>query len=186
MFQAMVADRLECGSSNFLPLTPCPAPDALEMIPASPGHCREPPSPSELSNVGSIVHRLQTAFREALALYHRVSPASAQEWGADRWAARGCLSHLAPPQVAPRDQDCTTEQQQACTELMSTFRWIHSQLETYDGLVKTNRTPDQVPNNRGSPSLSLLCPLASPDLHALLEHYSELLVQAVRGKARRN
>ncbi|XP_055992552.1 WD repeat-containing protein 62 isoform X2 [Sorex fumeus] len=134
-----------------------PSPGALGRIPASPEHWGEPPAPPELSSVGAIVHRLQTAFREALALYH---------------------------QVAPRDQDCTTEQQQAHAELTSTFLWIHSQLEAHSGLLKTDATPAQVPNSQGSPSPPMLCPLASPDLHALLEHYSELLVQAVRRKAR--
>lgn len=76
----------------------------------------------------------------------------------------------------------STEQQQARTELASTFLWIHSQLDANDWLVGTDMAQAQ-PSPR-SPSPPTLCPLASPDLHALLEHYSELLVQAVRRKAR--
>lgn len=78
----------------------------------------------------------------------------------------------------------STEQQQAQTELASTFLWIHSQLEADDWLVGTNVAPAQALPSPGPPSPPTLCPLASPDLHALLEHYSELLVQAVRRKAR--
>lgn len=78
----------------------------------------------------------------------------------------------------------STEQQQARTELASTFLWIHSQLETNDSLVGTDVAPAQALPSPGPPSPLTLCPLASPDLHALLEHYSELLVQAVRRKAR--
>lgn len=78
----------------------------------------------------------------------------------------------------------TEQQRQARTELASTFLWIHNQLEANDWLVGTDVAPAQAQHSLGSPSPTTLCPLASPDLHALLEHYSELLVQAVRRKAR--
>lgn len=78
----------------------------------------------------------------------------------------------------------STDQRQAQTELASTFLWIHSQLEASDWLVGTNVAPAQALPSPGPPSSPTLCPLASPDLRALLEHYSELLVQAVRRKAR--
>lgn len=78
----------------------------------------------------------------------------------------------------------STDQRQAQTELASTFLWIHSQLEASDWLVGTNVAPAQALPSPGPPSPPTLCPLASPDLRALLEHYSELLVQAVRRKAR--
>uniref|UniRef100_A0A8D2D0B6 WD repeat-containing protein 62 n=1 Tax=Sciurus vulgaris TaxID=55149 RepID=A0A8D2D0B6_SCIVU len=139
-----------------------PTPDAPSLIRGSPGHWREPglpaevlPStPPELSSVGSIVQRLQTAFQEALDLYHMLVSSS---------------------QVG-------TEQQQAQTELASTFLWIHTQLEASDWLVGTDVAP--APTLPSPPFPPMLCPLASPDLQALLEHYSELLVQAVRRKAR--
>ncbi|XP_033269872.1 WD repeat-containing protein 62 isoform X4 [Orcinus orca] len=141
-----------------------PTPDALSPVQGCPGHCGEPrgparvlpPDPLELSNVGTVVHRLQTTFQEALDLYHLM--VSSDEVGA--------------------------EQQQARTELASTFLWIHSQLEANDWLVGTDVAPAQALPNPGPPSPPTLCPLASPDLRALLEHYSELLVQAVRRKAR--
>lgn len=85
--------------------------------------------------------------------------------------------------MVSRDQ-MSTEQRQAQTELASTFLWIHSQLEANDWLVGTNVAPTQALPSPGPPSPPTLCPLASPDLRALLEHYSELLVQAVRRKAR--
>ncbi|XP_059985649.1 WD repeat-containing protein 62 isoform X6 [Lagenorhynchus albirostris] len=141
-----------------------PTPDALSPVQGCPGHCGEPrgparvlpPDPLELSNVGTVVHRLQTTFQEALDLYHLM--VSSDEVGA--------------------------EQRQARTELASTFLWIHSQLEANDWLVGTDVAPAQALPNPGPPSPPTLCPLASPDLRALLEHYSELLVQAVRRKAR--
>ncbi|XP_067576192.1 WD repeat-containing protein 62 isoform X5 [Pseudorca crassidens] len=141
-----------------------PTPDALSPVQGCPGHCGEPrgaarvlpPDPLELSNVGTVVHRLQTTFQEALDLYHLM--VSSDEVGA--------------------------EQRQARTELASTFLWIHSQLEANDWLVGTDVAPAQALPNPGPPSPPILCPLASPDLRALLEHYSELLVQAVRRKAR--
>ncbi|XP_033700764.1 WD repeat-containing protein 62 isoform X6 [Tursiops truncatus] len=141
-----------------------PTLDALSPVQGCPGHCGEPrgparvlpPDPLELSNVGTVVHRLQTTFQEALDLYHLM--VSSDEVGA--------------------------EQRQARTELASTFLWIHSQLEANDWLVGTDVAPAQALPNPGPPSPPTLCPLASPDLRALLEHYSELLVQAVRRKAR--
>ncbi|KAL4667289.1 hypothetical protein H8959_005978 [Pygathrix nigripes] len=114
-----------------------------------------PPSPLELNRVGNILYRLQTTFQEALDLY-RVLISSGQ---------------------------VDTRQQQARTELVSTFLWIHSQLEA-ECLVGTSVAPAQALPSPGPPSPPTLCPLASPDLQALLEHYSELLVQAVRRKAR--
>ncbi|XP_011380134.1 WD repeat-containing protein 62 isoform X1 [Pteropus vampyrus] len=140
------------------------APDALSLVRDNPGHWRESRVPArvlssaslELSSVRTIVYRLQTAFQEALDLYHL---------------------------MVSRDQ-MSTEQRQAQTELASTFLWIHSQLEANDWLVGTNVAPTQALPSPGPPSPPTLCPLASPDLRALLEHYSELLVQAVRRKAR--
>lgn len=80
--------------------------------------------------------------------------------------------------------EVNAEQRQARTELASTFLWIHSQLEASDWLVGMDVATVQAPPSPGAPSPPTLCPLASPDLRALLEHYSELLVQAVRRKAR--
>nr|XP_055166602.1 WD repeat-containing protein 62 isoform X2 [Nyctereutes procyonoides] len=142
-----------------------PAPDALSLVQGSPGHWEEPggplsflpPTPLELSSVSTIVHRLQTAFQEAMDLYNL---------------------------VVPNDQMSTEQQRQARTELASTFLWIHSQLEANSWLLRSDVAPPQAQPGLGSPSPPTLCPLASPDLHALLEHYSELLVQAVRRKAR--
>ena len=55
----------------------------LSVVRDSPEHCGEPgvpaavlsPAPLELSSVGTIVHKLKTAFQEALDLYHLVSQA---------------------------------------------------------------------------------------------------------------
>uniref|UniRef100_A0A0D9QW76 WD repeat domain 62 n=1 Tax=Chlorocebus sabaeus TaxID=60711 RepID=A0A0D9QW76_CHLSB len=140
-----------------------PTSGALGLFQGSPAHWSEPwvpaealpPSPLELNRVGNILHRLQTTFQEALDLY-RVVISSGQ---------------------------VDTRQQQARTELVSTFLWIHSQLEA-ECLVGTSVAPAQTLPSPGPPSPPTLCPLASPDLQALLEHYSELLVQAVRRKAR--
>uniref|UniRef100_G1RLV3 WD repeat-containing protein 62 n=1 Tax=Nomascus leucogenys TaxID=61853 RepID=G1RLV3_NOMLE len=140
-----------------------PASGALSLFQGSPARWSEPwvpaealpPSPLELSRVGNILHRLQTTFQEALDLY-RVLVSSGQ---------------------------VDTGQQQARTELVSTFLWIHSQLEA-ECLVGTSVASAQALPSPGPPSPPMLCPLASPDLQALLEHYSELLVQAVRRKAR--
>ncbi|KAB1273173.1 WD repeat-containing protein 62, partial [Camelus dromedarius] len=147
----------------FLILSP-PPPDALSLDQGCPGHCGEPrapagvlpPDPLELSNVGTVVHRLQAAFQEALDLYH----------------------------LMVSSDEVSAERQQARTELASTFLWIHSQLEANDWLVGTDVASAQALPSPGTPSPPTLCPLASPDLRALLEHYSELLVQAVRRKAR--
>ncbi|XP_070080208.1 WD repeat-containing protein 62 isoform X6 [Equus caballus] len=135
-----------------------PTPDAPSLLQGSPRRWGEPgmPAPLELSSVETIVHRLQTTFQEALDLYHLV---------------------VSSDQVS-------AEQRQARTELASTFHWIHCQLEANDWLLGTDVAPDQALPSPGPPSPPTLCPLASPDLHALLEHYSELLVQAVRRKAR--
>uniref|UniRef100_A0A2K6EIX6 WD repeat domain 62 n=1 Tax=Propithecus coquereli TaxID=379532 RepID=A0A2K6EIX6_PROCO len=140
------------------------APDASSLRWGSPGRWGEPrvpaevlpPAPLEPSSAGSISHRLQTAFQEALDLYH----------------------------VLVSSDQVDAEQQRAQTELASTFHWIHGQLEASDWLVRTDVSPAQGRPSPGPPSPPALCPLASPDLHALLEHYSELLVQAVRRKAR--
>nr|XP_024092282.2 WD repeat-containing protein 62 isoform X5 [Pongo abelii] len=140
-----------------------PTSGALGLFQGSPARWSEPwvpaetlpPSPLELSRVGNILHRLQTTFQEALDLYHVL-------------VSRGQVD---------------TRQQQARTELVSTFLWIHSQLEA-ECLVETSVAPAQALPSPGPPSPPTLCPLASPDLQALLEHYSELLVQAVRRKAR--
>uniref|UniRef100_A0A8C0MRV4 WD repeat domain 62 n=1 Tax=Canis lupus familiaris TaxID=9615 RepID=A0A8C0MRV4_CANLF len=142
-----------------------PAPDALSLVQGGPGHWEDPggplrflpPTPLELSSVSTIVHRLQTAFQEAMDLYNL---------------------------VVSNDQMSTDQQRQARTELASTFLWIHSQLEANSWLLRSDVAPPQAQPGLGSPSPPTLCPLASPDLHALLEHYSELLVQAVRRKAR--
>ncbi|KAJ8791453.1 hypothetical protein J1605_004258 [Eschrichtius robustus] len=141
-----------------------PTPDALSPVQGYPGHCGEPrgparvlpPDPLELSNVGTVVHRLQTTFQEALDLYH----------------------------LMVSSDEVSAEQRQARTELASAFLWIHSQLEANGWLVGTDVAPAQALPSPGPPSPPTLCPLASPDLRALLEHYSELLVQAVRRKAR--
>eukprot|EP00070_Physeter_catodon_P034380 XP_028341274.1 WD repeat-containing protein 62-like isoform X1 [Physeter catodon] len=141
-----------------------PTPDALSPVQGCPGHCGEPKGPArvlptdplELSNVGTVVHRLQTTFQEALDLYH----------------------------LMVSSDEASAEQRQARTELASTFLWIHSQLEANNWLVGTDVAPAQALPSPGPPSPPTLCPLASPDLRALLEHYSELLVQAVRRKAR--
>ncbi|XP_074227172.1 WD repeat-containing protein 62 isoform X3 [Camelus bactrianus] len=138
--------------------------NALSLDQGCPGHCGEPrapagvlpPDPLELSNVGTVVHRLQAAFQEALDLYH----------------------------LMVSSDEVSAERQQARTELASTFLWIHSQLEANDWLVGTDVASAQALPSLGTPSPPTLCPLASPDLRALLEHYSELLVQAVRRKAR--
>ncbi|XP_076399465.1 WD repeat-containing protein 62 isoform X3 [Peromyscus maniculatus bairdii] len=151
------------GSTAAL-LDPTPAPDTPSVIPGSPGHCGEPGLPAEvlppalleLGGVGSVLHRLQTAFQEALDLYRTL--ASSNQLGA--------------------------EQQQAQAELASTFHWIHSQLEASNWTAAANPAPAQTPPSPGLRSPPTLCPLASPNLQALLEHYSELLVQAVRRKAR--
>ncbi|VFV40567.1 wd repeat-containing protein [Lynx pardinus] len=147
------------GSITSVPET---TPDALSLAQGNLGHWEEPRVPArvppsarlDLSTVSTIVHRLQTAFQEALDLYN----------------------------VMVSRDEVSSEQQQARTELASTFVWIHSQLEASDWLVGTDVAQAQ-PSPRSS-SPPTLCPLASPDLHALLEHYSELLVQAVRRKAR--
>lgn len=145
--------------TSFLELTP----DVLSVVRDSPGHWGEPgvparvlsPAPLDLSSVGTIVHKLKTAFQEALDLYHLM-------------VSSGQLS---------------TTQRQARTELASTFLWIHNQLKANDWLVGSDVAPTQALPSSGPASPPTLCPLASPDLRALLEHYSELLVQAVRRKA---
>lgn len=76
------------------------------------------------------------------------------------------------------------EHQQAQSELASTFHWIHSQLEANNWMAAANSAPPQTLPSPALPSPPTLCPLANPNLQALLEHYSELLVQAVRRKAR--
>ncbi|XP_042086769.1 WD repeat-containing protein 62 isoform X2 [Ovis aries] len=141
-----------------------PSPEVPSPVQDCPGHWEDPraptsflpPDPLELSNVGTVVHRLQAAFQEALDLYH----------------------------LMVSSDEVNAEQRQAQTELASTFLWIHSQLEASDWLVGTDVATAQAPPSPGAPSPPTLCPLASPDLRALLEHYSELLVQAVRRKAR--
>ncbi|XP_051018736.1 WD repeat-containing protein 62 [Acomys russatus] len=141
-----------------------PTPDVARVLLGSPVHAGEPGRPAEalppalpeLGSVGSVVHRLRTAFQEALDLY-RMLASSSQPGG---------------------------EPQQAQAELASTFHWIRSQLEASNCMAAANSAPPQTlpsPDPRSPPTL---CPLASPNLQALLEHYSELLVQAVRRKAR--
>ncbi|XP_026642106.1 WD repeat-containing protein 62 [Microtus ochrogaster] len=141
-----------------------PTPGTPSGIPGSPGHCGEPGLPAEvlppplpeLGTVGSVLHRLQTAFQEALDLHRML--VSSNQLGA--------------------------EHQQAQSELASTFHWIHSQLEANNWMAAANSAPPQTLPSTALPSPPTLCPLASPNLQALLEHYSELLVQAVRRKAR--
>ncbi|XP_030878234.1 WD repeat-containing protein 62-like [Leptonychotes weddellii] len=137
-----------------------PTPDALSLVQGSPGHWEEPGVPARVlppapRELSTVVHRLQTTFQEALDLYRL---------------------------MVSSDQVSTEQQWQARTELASTFLWIHNQLEANDWLVGTDVA--QAQGSPGSPSPTTLCPLASPDLHALLEHYSELLVQAVQRKVR--
>ena len=58
-------------------------PEVPSPVQDCPGHWEDPraptsflpPDPLELSNVGTVVHRLQAAFQEALDLYHLVSQA---------------------------------------------------------------------------------------------------------------
>ncbi|KAM7339941.1 hypothetical protein ACRRTK_000556 [Alexandromys fortis] len=141
-----------------------PTPGTPSGIPGSPGHCGEPGLPAEvlppplpeLGTVGSILHRLQTAFQEALDLHRML--VSSNQLGA--------------------------EHQQAQSELASTFHWIHSQLEANNWMAAANSAPPQTLPSPALPSPPTLCPLTSPNLQALLEHYSELLVQAVRRKTR--
>lgn len=76
--------------------------DASGVIPDSPGHCGEPgpaevPPPAlvDLGSVGSVLHRLQTAFQEALDLYHTVSQGAQGRMG--QWRGRAlchCLRVL--------------------------------------------------------------------------------------------
>ncbi|XP_051063809.1 WD repeat-containing protein 62 [Phodopus roborovskii] len=141
-----------------------PTPDTSSVIPSSLGQCGEPGLPAEvlppalleLGSVRSVLHRLQTAFQEALDLYRML--VSSNQLGA--------------------------EQQQAQTELASAFQWIHSQLEANSWTAAANLAPPQTLPSPGVPPPPTLCLLASPNLQALLEHYSELLVQAVRRKTR--
>ncbi|XP_021562436.1 WD repeat-containing protein 62 [Carlito syrichta] len=143
---------------------PEPTPEALGLTQGSPAHWSRhrvpaevlPPAPLELSNVENILHRLQRAFQEALDLYH----------------------------VLVSSGQADSEQQKAQTKLASAFLWIRSQLEAKDWPVGTAVAPAQALPSPGAPSPPTLCPLASSDLRALLEHYSELLVQAVRKKVR--
>ncbi|XP_066098569.1 WD repeat-containing protein 62 [Saccopteryx bilineata] len=147
------------GITSRLELTP----DASRVVWDSPGHWGETrvparvlsSAPLELSSVGTIVYKLQTAFQEALDLYHLM---------------------MASDQLS-------TRLLQARAELASTFLWIHSQLEASNWLVESDVAPAQALSSQGPPSPPTLCPLANPDLRVLLEHYSELLVQAVRRKA---
>lgn len=77
-------DQLE-SRGVFLVPSPLPS-DALGLVRDNPGHWRESgvparvlsSAPLELSSVRTVVYRLQTAFQEALDLYHLVSqdPAS--------------------------------------------------------------------------------------------------------------
>nr|XP_021496688.1 WD repeat-containing protein 62 isoform X1 [Meriones unguiculatus] len=158
----LVESRSRMPGSSAAP--PEPAADAPSAIPGSPGHAGEPEPPAEalpaalldLGSVGPVLHRLRTAFQEALDL-HRMLVSSNQP-GA--------------------------EHQQAQTELASAFHWIHSQLEASNWMAAPNLARPHTLPNPDPPSPPTLCPLASPNLQALLEHYSELLVQAVRRKAR--
>uniref|UniRef100_A0A8C2QGM3 WD repeat-containing protein 62 n=1 Tax=Cricetulus griseus TaxID=10029 RepID=A0A8C2QGM3_CRIGR len=126
-------------------------------MPGSPGHSEVlPPALLELGSIRSVSHRLQAVFQEALDLYRML--VSSNQLGA--------------------------EQQQAQTELASAFQWIHSQLEASNWMAAANTAPPQTLPSPSLPSSPTLCLLASPNLQALLEHYSELLVQAVKRKAR--
>ncbi|XP_075392712.1 WD repeat-containing protein 62 isoform X2 [Tenrec ecaudatus] len=147
-----------------IPGTPASLPESAPEALSSPGPWEEgevsagslPPASLELSSVGPVVHRLQTAFQEALDLY---------------------LVVVSSGQVSP-------EQQQAQTALASTFLWIQQQLEASWLGGPEMPPPQALPlASPASASPPTLCPLASPHLQALLEHYSELLVQAVRRRA---
>nr|XP_045010661.1 WD repeat-containing protein 62 isoform X1 [Jaculus jaculus] len=152
--------RVPGSTASLLELTS----DAPSVTWGSPGHCGKsrlpsevlPPARLDLGNVEAILHRLQTAFQEACDLYHMLISSS----------------------------QLSAEQQQAQTELASVFHRIYSQLEASNWLAGTDVAPAQTVPSPGPPSPPILCPLANPDLQALLEHYSELLVQAVRRKAR--
>ena len=99
------SDQLE-SRSVFL-ISSLPPPEAPIPVQDCPGHWGDPRAPAsflppdslELSNVGTVVHRLQDAFQEALDLYHLVSqapgsgeraeglPGTAQSrWPLTRWA----------------------------------------------------------------------------------------------------
>uniref|UniRef100_A0A4X2MAN8 WD repeat-containing protein 62 n=1 Tax=Vombatus ursinus TaxID=29139 RepID=A0A4X2MAN8_VOMUR len=69
------------------------------------------------------------------------------------------------------------EQQQVRSELSSTFRWIQAPASAWTLSPSPAASPAP-----GLPS-PLLWSLPSSEVRALLEHYSELLVQAVRRKA---
>ncbi|XP_072464504.1 WD repeat-containing protein 62 isoform X2 [Notamacropus eugenii] len=130
-----------------------------------------------MSNVERITEKLRFSFQEALDLYNLV---------------------ISSPQVRG-------EQQQVQAELSSTFRWIRGQLEAVAWLggeevahphsPPSSPAPSPAPASawtlspspkaRPAPGLPspLLWSLPSSEVRALLEHYSELLVQAVQRKA---
>ncbi|XP_068934623.1 WD repeat-containing protein 62 [Petaurus breviceps papuanus] len=135
------------------------------------------------SNVECITQKLQHSFQEALDLYKLV---------------------VSSPQVIK-------EQQQVQAELSSTFQWIRGQLEAvaWQGREEVAQPPSPPsspapppaqgvvlapasawtlspsPMASSAPGLPspLLWSLPSSEVRALLERYSELLVQAVRRKA---
>ncbi|XP_036602391.1 WD repeat-containing protein 62 [Trichosurus vulpecula] len=138
-----------------------------------------------MNNVECIIQKLRGSFQEALDLYNLV---------------------VSSPQVSG-------EQQQVQAELSSTFQWIRGQLEAMAWLggeevaqppsppLSPDPSPAQglalapahapawplSPSPTASPAPGLPSPLLwslpSSEVRALLEHYSELLVQAVRRKA---
>ncbi|XP_043851308.1 WD repeat-containing protein 62 [Dromiciops gliroides] len=136
-----------------------------------------------MSNAERVTQKLQRSFQEALDLYNLV---------------------VSGPRMSG-------EQQQVQAELSSTFLWIQGQLEAVAWLggeevaqspslplspapspaqglaLAPARTWTLSPSPAASPAPGLPSPLLwslpSSEVRALLEHYSELLVQAVRRKA---
>uniref|UniRef100_F6UN22 WD repeat domain 62 n=1 Tax=Monodelphis domestica TaxID=13616 RepID=F6UN22_MONDO len=144
-----------------------------------------PPAQLGMSSVECITQKLQRSFQEALDLYNMV---------------------VSSPRMGG-------QQQQVLAELSSTFLWIQGQLDAMAWLcgeeVVQPPSPSLSPalspaqglalapapasawTLSPSPAVSpapglptpLLWSLPSSEVRALLEHYSELLVQAVRRKA---
>ena len=91
---------------DFNSQSPAPAPACepvlLLTLQRDTGHWEDPggplrflpPTPLELSSVSTIVHRLQTAFQEAMDLYNLVSRAPGSEAWARGLPGTACLSWL--------------------------------------------------------------------------------------------
>lgn len=80
---ATLASSDQLRSKSVFLVSSLPLPEVPSPVQDCPGHWEDPraptsflpPDPLELSNVGTVVHRLQAAFQEALDLYHLVSQA---------------------------------------------------------------------------------------------------------------